>query len=383
METKDNTDIVLGTDIDNNYRFNLSSCYAGSNHYIGLTFDVDSETKVVYVKTPALENTPVGYEVDSIEMAEDLDCRVDWTSSIREMLSDDVRSVSFEKPDRCVSRVIDAGVLEFGALTPNLAEYFLTGSDIKGLLRICRLHSIDGLESKVRWYGTFFPRSDVSRPYILSHESVSMGYSPQQGRSALPKRIKKQVPKEYAFWELEDDTIRQKTRELLVKCLDSGQIYLPLDDESNGTFKVYSIDGGYGLQLSHNGKFNFETENNITSIELNDGYMLKECDGSLFKEKDITDWGRCVVYQNMPNKKSVRFMGAKVKETWSLEQNSSGEWIVSVTTYQRRPERDLSNAQIDMIIHLSQERVSRHEIARQVGCTPKSAYNYMKILDLL
>lgn len=78
------------------------------------------------------------------------------------------------------------------------------------------------------------PNDDI--PYVLSTRAVKKGRITPYGASALPKKIKDQIPSEFAYWSVKDEATRIKVRDSLVDAIkhrkikmDYSSIYKKLD----------------------------------------------------------------------------------------------------------------------------------------------------------
>jgi len=190
-----------------------------------------------------------------------------------------------------VFEIVEKGVVQFGAQSETLHEYFLSGTGFKGktifrMMKIkksidgdCHVCGVDAIvdvgwadELPVKlckkcyddwqkkeviekscipqieygddisfWVGT---NSKDAVPFVLSEKAVSSEWMPPDGVAALPKEIKKQIPKEYEYWNEAGSDARQM-RDQLVKAIQEKDIP-PFDFES--IFKSDSQKSGFVLQ---------------------------------------------------------------------------------------------------------------------------------------
>ena len=126
-----------------------------------------------------------------------------------------------------VIRIVDAGVLEYGAQRDGFHEYFLVSGQEDGGLRgrhlFRRLPPGDGQDE--RW---LLDRPDEQLPFVLGEGAVAEGWVPPAGFSALPAAVRTTVPEALQYWALEDDAARRKIRDALVDALREGGLDLPL-----------------------------------------------------------------------------------------------------------------------------------------------------------
>lgn len=169
-----------------------------------------------------------------------------------------------------VFEIVEKGVAEFGAQTDSFHEYFLRGSKFSGrtTFRMMRIRkSVDGgcqvcgTDAKVdvgwadvspvklcekcfgEWKDTegveslglpqiadgvdvsfwFAMKPQDSIPYVLTEKAVVDEWMPPDGVSALPTKIKSQVPSEYAYWD-EAGIDARDMRDALVKAIQDSQV---------------------------------------------------------------------------------------------------------------------------------------------------------------
>ena len=391
---------------DKVYRFTLSSCYRNKSHFLELAYDTESETKVVILKPVSTDMT---VDVDSIEMAEDFDDRNNylkkWTPA--NTLTAIPAWINSLQSNKCIKRVIDNGIVEYGAVIDtgaydSVVELFLWGTKASGLIRLERMDSVvNTFTTETSWFASFQGSSSGIRPYIISSDAVRVNYMSEGNSASLPRRVKKRVPMEFRYWNEEDHTRKCLVRNNLVTQLNEGRIFLPLGEETNGRYSVIKVwtpreAEVYHLQVQNKGMFKVNTFTDITSFNKMDDeicFTNSETDFDIEFGKEGTielsdkpqfaraiDWGDCVVYENSKNRKTVKFLGAKMRDVLQFVKHPETGWKASILESSKNSGQDLSNAQIDEIIEMSKAKAERNAIAEKVCCSSRTVYTYQKIL---
>jgi hypothetical protein len=127
-----------------------------------------------------------------------------------------------------VLRIVDKGVCEYGAQKSNFHEYFPRSNRNEGglhyriIFKHLRLPARDGQDERDVW---LLIKPVNQTPYVISNRAVEEEWVPSRGFSCLPEVIRKQVPKEYRYWEAQDG--RRATRDALVAAIKQGEVSLP------------------------------------------------------------------------------------------------------------------------------------------------------------
>ncbi|MBU0630982.1 MAG: hypothetical protein KKC80_08775, partial [Candidatus Margulisbacteria bacterium] len=104
---------------------------------------------------------------------------------------------------------VEKGLLDYGVQLPYFHEYFLAGKNFFGQLRLRSIESdgrdLEGKDSipagKSFWIGTFDRNVN---PYLLTKRSIEKKAKPLDGTCGIPSSLKKDIPKEYHYWEEND-----------------------------------------------------------------------------------------------------------------------------------------------------------------------------------
>jgi hypothetical protein len=214
--------------------------------------------------------------------------------------------------------------------------------------------------------------------------------------------MKKRVPKKLAYWERETALERDAVRKKLIQEVDDGTVYLPMAYVPNGDYAVIKEwvpreYEKYHLVIHNKGALKLSADEDITRYmgkgdifpmqKLDMELPIDECiQGVVALSEDkpafanAIDWGPCIVYENRPSRKVVRFMGAKMKDVVQFELNDGKSWVMNVVEVHRTSGQDLTNKQVDRIIELSKAKKERREIAEDVECAEKTVYLYQKTL---
>jgi len=176
-----------------------------------------------------------------------------------------------------VFEIVEKGTAEFGAQTNSLHEYFLKGSNFSGRtlfremkirkstegncqvcgveaaidigwtdesgVKLCqkcyRKQNTDGVEKSILPQITddldvsfWVVNVQDSTPYVLTEKAVGDEWMPSDGVSALPLKIKEQVPSEYEYWN-EAGIDAREMRDSLVKAIQEDVVSVDFD----ATFK--------------------------------------------------------------------------------------------------------------------------------------------------
>jgi hypothetical protein len=383
------------------YRFVLCSCYSNKKHFLQLAYDSDSKTKTVYIYPPSTE---LEIDVDSKEIAEDLDSRYTWLKDWSTSSNTDQIPAS-EYSDEHVSNIIDSGIMEYGYHNEDnpdssVIELFLYGTTITGTIILNRIETLSNNKLSHEWFASFSGELTDKRPYILTHNPIAKG-NEYKNLSYLPKRIKKRIPSEYKYWMEDDETKSVELRNNLIKGIDAGDLYFPMMHKPNGRYSIIRewtpreyekyhlvIDGKQHIHLAtgtdmtqcKTPKVEFSLRNSEMELPIEKAKL-----GSITLSNDsphfanAIDWGQCIIHMDRDDSKIVKFMGAKMKDVIRFKKDESG-WKANVVEVGRTSSHDLNNKQIDKIIELTKAKRDRPEIAEAVGCSKKAVFIYQKTL---
>jgi len=121
--------------------------------------------------------------------------------------------------------IMDEGTIEYGAQKQWFHEYFIKGKRMKGKLVVRRLPTRKDwkLKQSFAWLTFFTKEGDM--PYAISSRAVSQDWMPPKGVSALPKKVKTQIPKDRQYWRAKN---AKEIRDQLVKEIKGKDITLKL-----------------------------------------------------------------------------------------------------------------------------------------------------------
>lgn len=386
-----------------NYQFTLTDCYIDDTYSIEFSYTLDDENIKNVISLTDPKTFKLMVSVDSKEIAEDLHDRnnwkVDWTTnSSSNSLEATFSDLSSKEKSLGFRKTVDCGFVEIGAMTDSLREFFLNGESLKGVFRTKKMEAVsDSIGSK--WYASFQTYSRVSAPFVLSDESAS--WVPKENYSALPKGIKRRVPFRYRYWTSDDDEIREKIKNSLVQSIRNDIIYLPFGNEYNGRFELIKEwvpykESQYHLLIEKDKIRRFSTPVSLTSGKIEQFVLRESSEFNLgdCKEKILElseepryartdDWGKCTIYEDLPDRMHIKFAGAKFGGIWELRRYKGDEWEAYLLEAARPYSFGLSSDQVDHIIDLTRKGTERPEIAQQVGCCYRTVYLYQKMLNLL
>jgi len=129
--------------------------------------------------------------------------------------------------------IVDKGEVEFGALKPAFREYFFHGSHmppeltVRQLPNIWRKQSLESGEAEKTGQGYTVWMTFASKPeaYAISPRAVKEKWYPPEGISALPKKIREQIPEEFHYWKKKGNTAHE-LRDSLVQQIKEKNVIL-------------------------------------------------------------------------------------------------------------------------------------------------------------
>jgi len=130
--------------------------------------------------------------------------------------------------------IVDKGFVEFGTRKPHFFEYFLTGKKLSGRLtfrllpNVWRQQSIgEGAESKTgKGYTVWMSFFADPGPYVLDPRALKKHWYPPAEISALPKKIRSQIPSEYQYWKIKEQSKAHKIRDELIDAIKKKEVAL-------------------------------------------------------------------------------------------------------------------------------------------------------------
>ena len=133
--------------------------------------------------------------------------------------------------------IIDKGQVEFGVKKSYYHEYFLTGTKINGRLvfrqlpNVWRAKSIDedAPPKTGKGYTVWMSFFADPLPYVLSPRAIKEKWYPPDGISALPKKIRNEIPAELQYWRFRGEKAR-RLRDELINQIKDGQVEIEFSE---------------------------------------------------------------------------------------------------------------------------------------------------------
>jgi hypothetical protein len=98
-----------------------------------------------------------------------------------------------------------------------------------------RAPPVEGLgelvEDEPKWV---MVQPDSNRPLVLDSESVTVGWVPPLGASALPKAVRDQIPDKFKYWKCSTLDLARRLRDDLVKAIADGKVLVDFDAPYQG-----------------------------------------------------------------------------------------------------------------------------------------------------
>ncbi len=124
-----------------------------------------------------------------------------------------------------VFRIVDQGLIEYGAQREGFHEYFLASArETGGLMGRLSFRRLPVQEGRDEIWLLAKPEEQI--PYVLSDLAVSDGWVPPVAFSALPLAVRAVVPPDLRYWEFLGEAERLKRRDALVAALKAGEVSL-------------------------------------------------------------------------------------------------------------------------------------------------------------
>jgi len=132
--------------------------------------------------------------------------------------------------------IVDKGYVEYGATKPYLFEYFFNSGILNGRYIIRTLahfneeilspsEAPEEHEIRSAHFWVMIQPED-KRPYVISDRAVKSGYIPDYNYSALPYKIKENIPRQYQYWKEKDIKKRIELRNRLISEVEELEIDL-------------------------------------------------------------------------------------------------------------------------------------------------------------
>lgn len=121
--------------------------------------------------------------------------------------------------------IMDEGTIEYGAQKPWYHEYFLDGKRLKGKLVVRQLPAKEDWELKQSFAWLSFMTKPGDMPYVISSRGVNQDWMPPKGISALPKKVRDQIPDDRKYWKAKN---AKEIRDQLVKEIKKKDVTLKL-----------------------------------------------------------------------------------------------------------------------------------------------------------
>lgn len=151
--------------------------------------------------------------------------------------------------------IVDKGYVEYGATKPYFYEYFFNSGKLRGRYVIRTLSHMsenkilppakvpEGNEIRSAHFWVMV-QPDDQRPYVITERAIKTNYIPPYGFSALPYKIRRNVPQQYQYWKFKDKNKRLEIRKQLVENVEELDIdidkLIKMSEESND-FGIWRI----------------------------------------------------------------------------------------------------------------------------------------------
>jgi len=140
---------------------------------------------------------------------------------------------------------IDRGVYEALSQKEYFHEYWYHGNVLNGKFVFRKLYR-PGKWAKVgkrRMVWMVWKTLPEDLPYVISRRAVKKKWMPKEGISALPRHIRKQIPKEYQYWK-EKGAKAREIRDRLVNAIKKKEVILKTMKElEKEALHIYYLEG--------------------------------------------------------------------------------------------------------------------------------------------
>jgi len=251
-----------------------------------------------------------------------------------------------------VFSILDKGTVEFGAQKPYFHEYFLKGNKFKGrwVFRLLRL------KGETVW---MCQNTLDETPYVLTRRAYNDKWVPPQNISALPKELRKKIPKEFQYWKHGTEAKRLEIRNNLLNAIKRQEVKLfelktvPFTLQHHWRKGPVVVRAGpskehWDININKNGITHFELLNNpldgekivahktpIESPKLMtyEGEIKPGEPGNPTKKTptfiEIIDKGTVTILEDSDQFKKYSFKGKKLKGLYvfKLEKGTKNIWV--------------------------------------------------------
>lgn len=130
--------------------------------------------------------------------------------------------------------IVDKGEVEFGALKASFREYFFHGTHMPKELTFRELPNIwrkkalheDGAPKTGKGYTVWMTFASEPEAYVLDPRAKKKHWYPPAGISALPKNIRNQIPSEYQYWKVKEQSEAHEARDELINLIKGKDVVL-------------------------------------------------------------------------------------------------------------------------------------------------------------
>ena len=231
--------------------------------------------------------------------------------------------------------LMDKGRCQFGSQKSYFHEYWLDGARLKKKRMVVRR-----IDTSPEWgikqsaWVTFFSAM-AEMPYTLTSRAVTQSWMPPKTVSALPQKVRGQIPADRQYWRAEN---RGEVRGQLIKDITAKLVTLKLVGLQFAVKRVYKGSVPHYWMLLHNEDKVYEAWD-FGQNPLGEGDLLarqrdpKEME-HLLKHADISDSGAAQVVKDTGSQFQVKLNGNKLRgmyiflnrgDTWAFSPASMPE----------------------------------------------------------
>ena len=125
----------------------------------------------------------------------------------------------------------DAYGIEMGAIKPNYIEIFCHGEVASGKIVFTKIVNREEWKKTPIGLMTWFMfQTKDQTPYTIGRRAVKKKYIPEYGRSALPRKVRRQIPEEFHYWKIKDEKARMKKRDDLVEAIKKKEVKIEIKE---------------------------------------------------------------------------------------------------------------------------------------------------------
>lgn len=163
---------------------------------------------------------------------------VEWQTVEAEFPEGSVGASRFKKGYMVI---VDKGEVEFGALKTSFREYFFHGEHMPPELTMRQLPNIwkqkslhEGEVSKTgKGYTVWMTFASKFDAYAISSRAKKEGWYPPLNISALPRKIRAQIPAEYRYWKESSTKKAHELRDQLIDKIKSKEVILKYSESTD------------------------------------------------------------------------------------------------------------------------------------------------------